>query len=102
MHTDLLTFNEQTLLIVVLSHICLSLAIKKIHKFTRLNDNCRGRDSTICYLNNHLDSGQSGGQVLGMGGPDSNRHTASVQAAIESGNQVDSCARTFNIITVTY
>lgn len=46
---------------------------------------------TLCYLNNHLDSGQGGCQVLGVWWSDSDWHTASVQAAVEGGNQVDSC-----------
>lgn len=48
------------------------------------------QDGRLCYLNNHLDGGQRGCQVLGVGGSDSDWHTASVQAAVESGNQVDS------------
>ena len=49
--------------------------------------------TTLCYLNNHLDGGQGGRQVLGVGGSDSDWHTAGVQAAVESGNQVDSCTK---------
>lgn len=47
--------------------------------------------SGVCYLNNHLNGGQGGRQVLGMRGSDSDWHTASIQAAVEGSNQVDSC-----------
>lgn len=52
----------------------------------------------LCYLNNHLDSWQGGGQVLWVRGSDSHWDTASIQAAIESGNQVDSCKKNIYII----
>lgn len=48
----------------------------------------------LCHLNNHLDGGQRGRQVLGVRWSDSDGHTAGVQAAVEGGNQVDSCSIT--------
>lgn len=64
------------------------------YTFTSFNvcNNCAERDSIslFSYLNNHLDGGQGGRQVLRVRGSDSNWHTASIQAAVEGGNQVDS------------
>lgn len=43
------------------------------------------------YLYNHFDSGQRGGEILWMRRANSDRNTASIQAAIESCYQVYSC-----------
>lgn len=51
-------------------------------------------DVSYSYLNNHLDSGQSGGQILRVRGSDCDWHTASIQAAIEGSDQIDSCTQT--------
>ncbi len=51
--------------------------------------------SGLCYLNNHLDGGQGGCQVLRVRGSDSDGHTASIQATVEGGDQVDSCTELF-------
>lgn len=40
------------------------------------------------YLHNHLDGGKCGGEVLGVRGPHSDGHAATVQAAVEGGNEV--------------
>lgn len=49
----------------------------------------------MCHLNNHLDRGQGGGQVLSVRGSDSDWDTARVQASVEGGDQVDSCTQMF-------
>ena len=41
------------------------------------------------YLYDHLDGGQGGCQVRGVGGSHGDRDAASIQAAVEGGDQVD-------------
>lgn len=40
------------------------------------------------YLHNHLDGRKCGGKVLGVWGPHSDGHAATVQAAVEGSNEV--------------
>lgn len=40
------------------------------------------------YLHDHLDGRQRGGEVLGVWGPHRDRHAATVQTAVEGGNEV--------------
>jgi hypothetical protein len=47
-----------------------------------------GLPAEKAHLHNHLHSGQRGAKVLGMWGPHSDGHTATVQTAIECSDEV--------------
>lgn len=46
------------------------------------------RSGAGTHLHDHFDGGQRGAKVLGVWGPHRHRHTATVQAAIEGGDEV--------------
>ena len=52
----------------------------------------RGK-SSAADLDDHLDGGQGGGDVLRVGRPHRDGDTACVQAAVEGCDQVDPCRR---------
>lgn len=50
-------------------------------------------EETQSDLNDHLDGGQGGGDVLRVGGSHCDGNTAGVQAAVKRCDQVDACSR---------